>query len=357
MNRQWNVAACCAAVVWTACAEPTGVAPESGAALRAGHRTEAITALTRNLYVGADLDAVIAALASPAPDDDVPALVAAVETLGATAYPVRAGALAAEIARVRPHAVGLQEVSQIDLDLRALGIPVVTHLDFLEVLAESLAVRGQHYVVAATVRNIVAEPLPAIRLVDFDVLLVDADRVSVETGSGHTFAANIGVVAPGVEIKRGWVQAAVRIGGQAYHFASAHLESGDGPGLAGLRAAQATELAAALPTGGPVILMGDLNDVPDSPMYQVLRGAGFVDAWLALRHRAPGYTCCHQADLSNRVSQLNRRIDYVWARGTGPGFAGQVWREGALPWSRVPGPAHALWPSDHAGVALTLFVR
>src|SRR2546422_11429163 len=72
-----------------------------------GART--ITVMTRNLYIGADVDQVIGALASPDPNDDVPALLAAIAVLQRTDFPTRAGALADEIARARPHVVGLQE--------------------------------------------------------------------------------------------------------------------------------------------------------------------------------------------------------------------------------------------------------
>lgn len=356
MNSRTWIVGLSAAALWTACAEPTSVAPDAIEAHRAASRGHSITALTQNLYVGTDLDAVIGALASPDPGDDVPALLSAIETLSATAYPARAGAIAAAIARTRPHAIGLQEVSQIDIDLTPLGVPFTAHLDFLAILAESLAVRGQRYVPAATIQNIVAEPLPGIRLVDFDVLLVDARRVSVRSGAGRTFAANIGIVAPGVEIKRGWVEAAVRIDGNDYVLVSTHLESGDGPGLAELRAAQAQELANSVPARGTVLLMGDFNDVPGSPMHRVLRGAHFVDSWAALRHAAHGPTCCQLADLANARSQLDRRIDYVWVRDGGRRLTGQVRRHGDEPSDRIAGPLHAIWPSDHAGVALTMIV-
>lgn len=318
---------------------------------------ERVIVLSRNLYVGADVDAVIAALASPAPDDDLPALTAAIETLRRTDFPTRARAIADEVARARPHAVGLQEVSQIDIDLTPLQIPVSLSLDFLPILQRALAERGLHYAVGASVRNIVAAPLPGVSLVDYDVLLVDAERVRITGTGSHTYAANLGVVAPGVELKRGWVSVSGTVGGRAYVFASTHLESGSAPGLGQLRAAQAAELAEALASDTPTLLMGDLNDQPGSPMYQVLTGAGFTDAWAALRPGAAGNTCCHAADLSNRVPRLTQRLDYVLARGAGFGpraLRGTITRVGARPSDRVAGPVTRIWPSDHAGVAAEL---
>src|SRR5918996_2222897 len=103
-------------------------------------RDEAFAVMTRNMYVGADVDAVIAALASPDPVDDQASLLAAIATLQATDFPARAVAIAREIDRTRPHVIGLQEVSRVDISLPPLGIDV--HLDFLPALLAELAARG-----------------------------------------------------------------------------------------------------------------------------------------------------------------------------------------------------------------------
>lgn len=140
--------------------------------------------ITRNLYVGTDVDAVIAALVSEDDGDDIPALMAAIETLGRTDFPARAAAIADEIAKARPHAVGLQEVSQIDLTLPPLGVDI--HQDFLATILAELNERGLAYHVAAQVQNIEAAPFPGVSLVDFDVLLV---KRGVELGA--TTAQNL----------------------------------------------------------------------------------------------------------------------------------------------------------------------
>ena len=316
---------------------------------------EEIRVMTRNLYVGADVDAVIAALASSSPDDDFPALATAINTLRATDYPRRAAAVADEIARARPHAVGLQEVSTIDLTLPPLGVDL--HLDFLTVLAAELASRGLPYDVAARVRNFDLTPLPGVRVADDDALLVDRERVTVHGSTARRFAANVGQVAPGVVLERGWVSAAVTIDGRDYVIASTHLESGGFAGLDQLRAAQAAELAGTLAGSPSAIVMGDLNDVPGSLMYQVLTGAGFTDVWAALRPGVVGLTCCHLSDLSDQVAPFDQRIDYVFARGVesvNGQVQGQVTLIGKLPSERVTGPDYPIWPSDHAGLVARL---
>jgi hypothetical protein len=105
--------------------------------------------------------------------------------------------------------------------------------------------------------------------------------------------------------------------------------------------------------------MGDLNDHPGSPMYQVLAGAGLTDMWQAMRPGAAGFTCCHAADLSNPVAKLTQRIDYVFARGLRTPHTlvlGSIEILGARPGERVFGPAGSIWPSDHAGLALNLLL-
>jgi endonuclease/exonuclease/phosphatase family metal-dependent hydrolase len=346
-------------VLGTACSSDNSLGPPlepDSEALTNGVPTSTashVSVLTRNLYVGTDLDAVLTALVSSDPQDDLPALLTGIRTLQETDFPRRAAAFADEIARTRAHIVGLQEVSTIDINLTPLSIPVTLHLDFLPALLTELSERGLQYAVAGLVENIEAAPLPGISLLDRDALLVDASRVEIISTTEATFAHNIGLVAPGVVLKRGWVAATVRIGDEVLTVASTHLETGESPQLDQLRAAQALELVTALGAASPAILMGDLNDVPGSLMHQVVTGAGFADTWSDLRPSVQGFTCCHLPDLSNHVEAFHERIDYVMARGlAGPAgdLLGQVSVIGDQPSSLIPGPVHRIWPSDHAGV-------
>ncbi len=316
---------------------------------RAASGAQRVAVMTQNLYVGADVDAIIAALKSPDPTDDLPALLAAIETVQKTDFPSRAAAIANEIDRARPLFVGLQEVSQIAIQLPGINLS----LDFLSVLQTEITSRGLNYAVAVQVQNVAAAPLPGVSLLDFDAMLVDADRVTVNATLAANFTNNVGPVAPGVQLIRGWVAVKATVGDQTYTVASTHLESGNFPGFAQLRAAQIGELIAILGTDSPAIVLGDLNDLPGSLMYQTIAGAGFTDVWGALRAGAAGFSCCHAADLSNQVGELNQRIDYVFVRGLGHGqkeVLGQVTLVGAQPEDRVPGPFYKIWPSDHAGL-------
>jgi endonuclease/exonuclease/phosphatase family metal-dependent hydrolase len=192
---------------------------------------------------------------------------------------------------------------------------------------------------------------------------VDPSRVQVLSAAGHTFQANLGVVAPGVDLQRGWVQLEAIVAGRTYTFVSLHTE-GTGPDelLLQLHALQVGEMAASLGDASPVIALGDFNAQPGSPAYDVMVQAGFTDVWGALRPGVRGYTCCHAADLSNAQPGLHERIDYIWTRGLGEArgaqpLVGQVSLFGEVPSDRFLNSAGQLiWPSDHASVIATILL-
>ena len=342
----------------TACSD--AVSPNSSESLESAttlaRPAKEIVLLTQNLYVGTDVDAVLLALGTPDPDDDFAALLGAIETLQRTDFPTRAAALAEKIRHTRPHAVGLQEVSTIEIVLPPFGLDL--RIDFLPILLQALADRGLDYQVAAQVQNIDASPAPGVRLVDHDVLLVDAGRVTVNSASGRNFSNNVGPLAPGVSLIRGWVAADVTIGRATLTLVSTHPEPDLGTtSWADLRKLQVAEIIKSLRGQGPAVIMGDLNDVPESRMYRTLRRAGYTDVWAALRPHAVGFTCCHAPDLSDRRVEFYERIDYVFTTGFDRGrheVIGEVRRLGIDPKERPVGPLGKIWISDHAGILATL---
>jgi endonuclease/exonuclease/phosphatase family metal-dependent hydrolase len=321
--------------------------------------TDRVTVLNQNVFPGANVDAVIAALADGDASNDLPALATAIDELVTNDVAARAGGVADQIAKHRPDVVGLNEITTIDVDLTPIGVPLVYHQDFLDLLVQALAARDLNYVVAATVQNIEAQPNPFVSYIDYDVVLVNPDRVTVNSTFSHTFAANIGLVAPGVELKRGWTGIAAVIDGHAVTVLTAHPESGEGAQLEGLRALQATELAGSVAAESPVIMLGDYNDVPGSPLYQVVTGAGFTDLWPALHPGTRGYTAMNGYDLSVQHLPLVKRIDYVWVRGFEGGHRpalGQIALIQDQPSDRVQGPDGPIYISDHAGVVATILL-
>ena len=355
-----------ALAAFAACSEANPLAPQTDLAFNssAGHGEHAVSVMTRNLYIGADVDAVMAVLGTEAQG---PALGAALHTLQHTDFATRIRAIAHEIATNRPDVVGIQEAYELFVHqslLEMFGLPSrrPIQIDFLAELQAALVKEHVHYVVAAKNTGTDASlEGGAVHIVDHDVLLVNARSVTL-TGAPveELFGAKIGELVPGVlTVVRGYVARKATIDGVPMLLVNTHLESGESDDIVGLRYLQAMELATFIGAEPRVVLTGDFNGVPGTPMYLVLAGAQLTDTWAALRPRDPGFSCCQVADLSNRRSVLNQRIDFIWTRGfTRPSgkLDGEIQLVSAQPDARVRGAFGLIWPSDHAGLVAELEV-
>ena len=287
---------------------------------------------TQNLYIGADLTPVIATQSS---DEFFAAAKATLEKIAANFFPLRAQRLATEIALYEPDLIALQEVEDISVGGMHPGPPFV---DYLQSLRNALALRGQHYDVAAVVENLNL-PVPIdltgdedpelVRVIDRDVILVRHD-VTVNSilnfgctdppEQGCNYSAKASVDTPlglTIDIVRGFVGVDVTVRGKRVFFVTTHLEqrilSPDFPASAFIQPAQAVELVGVLDAlsnenpGVPLILAGDFNSSPEDvktdgiiPPYLQISGSGFTDAWtknpLALLD-PKGLTCCQDAEL------------------------------------------------------------
>jgi hypothetical protein len=360
-----------AALTLAGCADNPNEPFEPAGAAAASRSAIGPTVMTRNLYLGADLDPVIGA---PAPQL-VPVLAAQVwAEVQATNFPARAGALADEIAHAAPHLVGLQEASlyrlQSPSDLFMGGQTPATEVvyDFVALLLDSLSARGMSYVVAAqTVAFDVelpiytgAAPIPFddVRLTDREVILARAD-VATANPQGGLFAARLNINAggpggPPVSVTRGWAAVDATAQGHTFRFISTHLEVQSFAPIQVMQGMELLAIAGASPL--PVVMLGDFNSAADqsqTPTYGFILDAGFQDVWHKVGN--PGYTCCHEKDLLNATSTLDQRLDVIFVRGfdtTGHGSIGaQVFVVGDKPKDRLPS---GLWPSDHAGVVATV---
>ncbi len=311
--------------------------------------------MTQNLYVGGNVDLVIAALATPDEADDLAALQTVIGQFQATDFPTRAGALADLLARYRPHAVALQEISTVTIQLPPFGLDI--HLPFLPVLQATLAARGLPYQVAAANPNFDVTVIPGISLADQDVLLYDPTQVTLLSSTNADYAAHLpSAYYGGLDVRYGWASFVGEVGGRPYRFVGTHPDAGHLQPMVDVREAQAEELGALFGDAPePVILMGDLNDPEGSPLHDVLTAGGFVDAWRAMHPGAAGRTCCHEPDLSEPVPAFDQRIDYVFVKGLGSGgrLQGQVAIVGDQPGDRVAGPYYPIWLADHAGLVAT----
>jgi endonuclease/exonuclease/phosphatase family metal-dependent hydrolase len=93
--------------------------------------------------------------------------------------------------------------------------------------------------------------------------------------------------------------------GRAVLLFDVHLSSG--PELHATRVEQVATLVGMLPEEVPVIVAGDVNDDPDSPVLSAFSTAGFVDSWASAGGGRPGGTIPANAP--------TRRIDFILARG------------------------------------------
>ena len=355
-------------VLAAACADSTGpatdIASPRGAEATVSAGAATISVYAQNLYVGADVDAVINAF-GVSQDAALAALAQAVATLHRTSFSTRAAAIVDEIARRRPDVVGLQEGSKIDVDLTPLGVPLVAHEDFLATLQSALAARGlSNYAVVDTITNIQVNLLFGfVRLVDYEIMLVNTDRATVGPTFKKTFDHNNGLVN-GINLIRGYIEAQVTVDGRDYIVVTTHAEGTDITPLVDFKQLHAQQLQEIVDrvnlTNLPAIVMGDLNDTDDSPMYETMLDGGFTDVWRALRPGVVGNTCCHLSDLSDpnpNFGRFNERIDYVFARGLGHArrsVNGRIVRFGLNNSDRLTGPDGTIWPSDHAGLEATL---
>jgi endonuclease/exonuclease/phosphatase family metal-dependent hydrolase len=318
---------------------------------KSGH----VTVMTRNLYIGADVDPIIEAAAA-GQAELIPGLVdQAFATMVYTSYPERAGAIADEIAAADPDLIGVQEAYVID------GGGVT--LDFIAILQQQLQARGLDYYVAGSVQNTaVAVPggeVGVVSLVDYDVVLVRSD-VKTNKLVARNFETEFPPFSLGgqeLQILRGFVAVDAKVDGRKYRFVNTHPEPGTGL-AAQIRQGQIAELIAYLEDEKlPVILVGDMNTdgYTREPGYTMLVDAGYEDAWVEFAgHDRPGFTSSHAADLSNETVDFHHRIDLILAS--------------RLEWARVDivgdeesdrfltSGGYYLWPSDHAGVVGRLLV-
>lgn len=347
---------------------------------RAG--SPALDVMTYNVYVGAQINDLLL-VEDPA---DIPFEAARLfGIVQQTNFPERAQAIADQIERVRPHAIGLQEISLFRIQspgdfLSGNPIPATTPvLDYLGILMQALADRGLSYSAAVVSQNFDLEVpivnfntggLDDIRLTDFDVILV-REGVSWSNPQNANFGAALPIELGGqtLFILRGWASVDITFKDLPYRFVNTHLEPADiAPGvvvpeLAALQAAQLAELLGVVDASPhPVVMVGDLNSAADgstTETYQDVIDAGFVDAWLVGPPRGVGYTSNQAFDLLNATSQLFHRIDFVlyrdeFTRRTGT-FQGAV-KADVIGEDQADRTPSGLWPSDHAGVRASLTI-
>lgn len=317
-----------------------------------------VKVMTRNLYLGADL----IPLATTPPDQFEQAAASRFETVERNDFPTRAKAVAAEIAKVRPDIVGLQEAAiwrrgpdGVKDGSKTPATDVV--YDSTEVLLKALADNGQRYRVVGG-RDWFDFEAPTS--LGYDVRLTQRDVIIARVGSkvrfGRTFKGGyrthfdpstpVGVA----QQLRGWVGVDAKLGKRSFRFITTHLEAYS-PETADKQMKELLR-GAARSKRRQTILVGDFNSAPGANANDrgTSRGANAyydaIDAGFE-NPMSKRLTCCQPEDL--RQSQpFGTWIDHIIVR---PRI--KAVRQGIVGNQQVGG----LWPSDHAGVWATLRLR
>jgi endonuclease/exonuclease/phosphatase family metal-dependent hydrolase len=351
-----------------------------------------LTVMTRNIYLGGNINRPIRAALHRAGPEAVLALGHANhqlrEVVDRTDFTTRGKLLADEIAAARPDLIGLQEVAlwrhgPMQLDRIGRTDASEVDYDFLATLLAELADRAVDYEIVRVQQESDVEA-PAFTGNPFagragaaeDVRLTDRDVILVRSGAGIRIqGSGGGHYSQHVDVKlgettfsfvRGYAWADVAVGSAQTRFITTHLESRS----AKLAYAQAEELLSgpATNTTLPTVIACDCNSNPASPAarsglpigsgaaYRLMTNDhGFTDLWLRQPDPAgPGNTAWLSEFVNDDSAHFSRRIDLVLARST-PGIP--IVASGA----EVTGDEFSnrdsvtkLWPSDHAGVVVQL---
>jgi hypothetical protein len=344
--------------------------------------------MTRNLYLGANLDPVVEAAGNGDPGAVIRAVSDAWVMIEKTNFPERAEVLAEEIEASEPMLVGLQEAQ-----LYRTGPPdsfsgaptpaTDVKYDFLAILLEELNERHLHYAPVVVTENFDVE-FPAdttpgdveedpdldIRLTDRDVILARTDLPKAElklsniqeANFAHNVSLQIGNTGQSITLYRGWGSVDAKVEDGSFRFINTHLEPESTiPGVNDVQVAQGQEiLEGPANTNRPVILAGDYNTRAGgggTPTYDNLINSGFTDAWSVKHPGELGNTWGHQEDLRDTTTELTQRLDLVLFRD-GPPEDGLCAVDADVIGDNLSDRTPSgLWPSDHAGVVATLRVE
>jgi endonuclease/exonuclease/phosphatase family metal-dependent hydrolase len=124
--------------------------------------------------------------------------------------------------------------------------------------------------------------------------------------------------------RRGFIRGEISLDGVTINFVTTHLDYQFDDG----RLFETQQLLAALKdVRGPLIVVGDFNDVPSGSAYQLMRES-FTDVWTSTRSGDEGFS--YPAD------KPAKRIDYIFARSTDGVRVKRAWIVNTLASDHVP---------------------
>ena len=322
-----------------------------------------VKVMTWNLYFGFDDGPVAAAAMSGDPALVVQAATEAWRQVHATDFHLRVRDIALRARLEEPDLFAVQEAVRY-VQTASTGA-ILERLDHLEILVAALGEVGLTYEVASSVDG-TAVDLPVldaegnmtqVSLQDRNAILVRKGRgaLAVSNPQHGVYAYLLGPPDFPFPLTQGWASVEVAFPGRTFRFVTTRLEdpSPDPASLTPLQEAQALELVSVGAASGlPVVYAGDFNTdgFRKWPTYRLLTGdLGLTDAWSAVNHGRPGLTWGQSPDLLDRVPHFKQRLDLVLF--SGPFRAVDADVVGGALVDRVPA---GMWPSDHAGVVVTL---
>lgn len=245
-----------------------------------------------------------------------------------------------------PDVVGFQEVCRWT---RTGADATDTLVDYESELLAAFDEAGQAYAVAASTPTfdgrVALDGGSSAGVHGSDLTLVRSPEVGVDSGAARRYRRSLSLqtAVPGLAftIDRAWSLTRLTADGGQMVVANTHLEAYDET----VRQDQLEEVLGVLAhESGPAVLLGDLNAEPG----ELVLPDGWTDCWAVSCPGQQGATWGQDGLLRNEESTLSKRIDYVLARGADAISARVV---GGEPADRGPS---GLWPSDHAGLVVTL---
>jgi len=377
-------------------------------------KVPALKVMTRNLYLGVDIMRPLAAVA--ALPEDAPLIPDVITALGNatheargivddTDFGTRSKLLAQEIAAAKPDLVGLQEVAlwrSGDLQLTQAAIPnaETVDLNFLKMLRAELKANGVPY------RPVSVNWLSDVEAPSFggtlaapenprDVRLTMRDVILMRVGSGlkvlrnkerdYTNGLQVDIAGRPLDFTRGYQWVDVQRGQKRFRFINTHLEAFSSD-MAFLQMQEMLEGPAS--TARTTIIACDCNSdplnqsvktsigdtLPHSEPYWLATGEHeYFDTWLQWKPARFGWTSglnetadepanadgwpLEGGGTADEKVSWTHRIDLILARRADGGPLRVV--RGEVTGDRsadrfLDGEDTGLWPSDHAGVMISL---
>jgi endonuclease/exonuclease/phosphatase family metal-dependent hydrolase len=325
----------------------------------ASAKSSDVTVMTRNLYLGSD---IINLATAP----DIPTLAQAAkayfQTVEANKPEVRMKAIAAEIKKVKPDVVGLQEASRWnrgpngvqDNNIDVLNANQVL-IDYLKLLTDDLKADGLTYTVAKATTEMDIEGPHAdgydVRLTMRDAIIVKKGiKVRARRGGNFKDKFSVDTKIGKANVTRGYEAVDLQKGKTRFSVANLHAEAYS-PDIAESQVKEFVKKA--LPSKRyPAFVTGDINSDPGSvgtsdergterlpKAYKAMIAGGFFNQ--LPRRITSGYG---EVLTKNDPSKLDEWLDHIFTRGD------IKLRRSSMVGTKMVG---GVWPSDHRGIVAT----